>query len=265
MGIAMRDGTYIIEASEAQSELTLKTYDETAAGAGCIIDDLEVDDAPSNISAIAFSLKPVTNVMLSLTDGEGSMEDDRNPRILTPIRPAAGWSKAPEDAKEFTFLLLKGYVRRYALILKNAEDIYDTVALYRSKKDEAPLTILKGALASDFQVIDQYQLEDKVIDCNRIATLWEIAPDGSRVQMIFSSAMDYTRDELFYPRSLYQQVAEAAGYVPPTPSGGAPTRMKKFTKALCAISIAIRINISVSSSICWMKAGVWSSPLTMVS
>ena len=221
MGIAMRDGAYIVEASEAQTELSLQTSDDTAAGAGCIIDDLEVDDAPSDISAIAFSLKPVTNIMLSLTDGEGSMEDDRNPRILAPIKPAAGWAQAPEDAKEFTILLLKGYVRRYALILKNAEGIYDTVALYRSKKDETPIAVLKGALAADFQIVDQYQLEDKVIDCNRIATLWEIAPDGSHVRMIFSSAMDYTRDELFYPRSLYQQVVQAAGYVPPIPSGGA--------------------------------------------
>ncbi len=221
MGIAMRDGAYIIEAAEEQTELTLKTFDETAAGAGCIIDDLEVDDAPANISAIAFSLKPVTNIMLSLTDGEGSMEDDRNPRVYTPIKMASGWAAAPEDAKEFTILLLKGFIRRYALLLKNAEGVYDRVALYRSKKDSEPLAVLQGALNPAFEIVDRYELDGKVMDVNRIATAMEIAPDGSRVRLIFSAAMDYRRDELFYPRSLYQQVVDSAGYVPPTPSGGA--------------------------------------------
>ena len=31
--------------------------------------------------------------------------------------------------------------------------------------------------------------------------------------------MDYSKDDLFYPRSLYGQVIDNIGYVPPIPSG----------------------------------------------
>lgn len=221
MGIAMCDGSYIIEAASTHTELTLKSFEESAAGAGCIIDDLEVDDAPTNITAIAFSVKPVTNVMLSLVDGEGSMEDDQTPRIITPIKDASGWANTPADAKEFTYLLLNGQIRRHALVLKNTNGLYDTVALYQSKKDITPIAVLNGARNPAYEILDQYTVNGRTMKTNRIATLLEIAPDGSQVRMLIGSAMDYTRDELFYPRSLYQQVIQSAGYVPPTPSGGA--------------------------------------------
>ena len=58
--------------------------------------------------------------------------------INSPIKPATGWTNAPEGAKEFIILTSAGLTRRYCLILPNEQDIYDRVAIYKSKKDEQP-------------------------------------------------------------------------------------------------------------------------------
>ena len=218
MGIAMCDGTYVIEAAEKYQTMTKKSNEVDVAGAGCIIDGLEVDGEATDISALAFSLEPVTNIMLTLNDGEGSMEEDTKEYIYTPLKDAIGWKNAPSDAKEFAFTLVKGYVHRYGLVVKNEHGIYDTVFIYKDKQSLEPLTKLKGINKPDFAVLDEYNVGSKK-SVNRMFNLLELAPDGTKIRILVGDAMDYEKDELFYPRSLYQQIVENVGYVPPVPSG----------------------------------------------
>ncbi|MDO4281487.1 MAG: alkaline phosphatase family protein [Peptococcaceae bacterium] len=218
LGIAMCDGTYVVEASSETSTLSVSSKEHSAAGAGCIIDGLEVEGEAGNVGAFAFSLKPVFNIMLTIGDGEGSMEEDNKIYVHTPLKEASGWEDAPSEAKEFAFTLMGGYIRRWALVTKNEQGIYDSVAIYANKKSTTPLTVLKGTRNPDFTVLDTYHLDGEDKPTNRMYTALEIAPDGSNVRMLVSSAMDYSKDELFYPRNLYKQVTENIGYVPITPS-----------------------------------------------
>ena len=39
--------------------------------------------------------------MLTLTDGEGSMEEDSKDYVFTPLKDASGWLDSPAEAKEF--------------------------------------------------------------------------------------------------------------------------------------------------------------------
>lgn len=219
MGVSLCDGTYVIEAAPTYETLSVNSHKEGAAGAGCIIDGLEVDGEASDISAISFSVEPVTNIMLTLTDGEGSMEEDSKDYVFTPLKDASGWLDSPAEAKEFVFSLVKGYIRRWALVVKNDQGVYDTVLIYQDKKSPQPLAKLQGVNHADFAVVDQYSLGEQTKPVNRMYNLLEIAPDGSKVRLLIGNAMDYSKDDLFYPRSLYGQVIDNIGYVPPIPSG----------------------------------------------
>lgn len=219
MGVAMCDGTYVVEAAAEYETLSVKNNGTAAAGAGCIIDGLQVDGKASDISAISFSLEPVVNIMLNLTDGEGSMEIDTKDYLYTPLKPASGWLNAPDGAREFAFTILKGYVRRWGLLVKNAQGVYDQVWIYQDKKSPEPICRLQGVNRPDCIVVDQYNLENTTKCVNRMYNILEIAPDGSKVRFLIGNATDYTKDELFYPTALYRQVIDNVGLVPPVPSG----------------------------------------------
>lgn len=218
MGVALCDGTYIIQASAECETLTVTNPQHNAIGAGCIIDGLEVEGEAGNVGSFAFSLKPVVNIMLTIKDGEGSMEEDGKNYVNTPLKPATGWANAPADAKEFAFTVFGGFIRRWGLLVKNEQGIYDTVYIYKDKKSTEPLTKLQGIRNADFCVKDIYIAGEKKKYTNRMYTTLEIAPDGSKVRLLISGAMDYAKDELFYPRDLYKQVTEKIGLVPPSPS-----------------------------------------------
>ncbi len=127
-------------------------------------------------------------------------------KILSPLKPAKGWFHAPENAKEFYLMFSKGLERRPALLLQNAEGIYDTVCLYYSKKDAEPYATIVGE-SIVYNVRENVRNDDGVqVECVRHYQVTEIAADGSAVKMFINAPMDTSRDELFHPRALYQDV-----------------------------------------------------------
>ena len=81
--------------------------------------------------------------MLTLEDGEFSVENMPHNAAESPLKAATAWLNAPEDAKEFIAIMCNGLLRRPCLLLKNEAGEYDTIAMYRSKKDESPLAVVK--------------------------------------------------------------------------------------------------------------------------
>lgn len=215
LGVAMCDGTYVVEAAAKHKELRTESKNWYVAGAGCVIEGLEVDGAPADIGAITFATEPSVNIMLSLADGEGVQEEvDEKEYVYTPLKEATGWLAAPAGAKEFEFTVLKGHITRWGLVVQNEQGIYDTVYIYHHKTDEKPITKLTGENNPDFMAFEIYDLgERKTV--SRAYNIIDLAQDGSYVRMIVSGAYDCAKEEMmFYPSSLFKQVVDAAGYVP---------------------------------------------------
>ena len=127
--------------------------------------------------------------------------------IYSPIRMAEGWADAPADAKESTILFSRGLVRRPVLILKNEQGVYDRVAIYKNKKSAEPIVVIhEDEYVSDF--LDEAYKKDEKIMANRNARLLEIAPDGTKVRLWGSAAMDFSNDTLWHPKSLLADVVE---------------------------------------------------------
>ena len=217
MGNCQVDGEYLVMASVRTEEITYKTSAAADAMVPCVITDLEVkEDKNEPDVAERVTAKEIHNLIMSRTDGL-EFESGNTPLdvAFSPIIEAKGWTDAPQGAKEFTLLLSQGYIRRPALIIANQDGIYDTVLIYRSKKDDQPLAVLPRDVFVP-NIIDDGIKHDAHIPCNRSMRVLELEPDGSRLKMWVSAAMDIQNDDVWHPKSLHQEITEHVGPVPPT-------------------------------------------------
>ena len=225
-GIPFLDILKVVTGSEkiAKSEY-LPNTSHVAPGQGCIIDNTEelMEDAGGGAEtsefrkAIAAGDKSTGFSFSIMEDNECEIEALGNMICDTckaAIKPAGGWAEAPEDAKEFIFIVSSGLERRPGLILKNENGVYDAVEFYKSKKDASPyLTLKKGEIT--FDVSDTVKdNEGNNIPCNRNYQLLELAEDGSNLTIIINNASPVGRDDYFHPKSLYKEVVENIGNIP---------------------------------------------------
>lgn len=223
MGTAICDWETIVYAGEEVQKLVFTAHDApNNPGMGCVItdvDELEEENTSKGAARMMGCLgggpARLKNVLKDITDTEIYTLGMVNLNTVnSPIKPANGWAYAPEDAKEFTILTSNGYVRRPALILKNEQGIYDRVAVYKSKKDETPVVVVEdGVYNPDF--IDEVIDKEEKVTANRNTRLLEIAPDGSKVRLWMSVAYNMNKNQLFHPESLYSEIVENIGAVPP--------------------------------------------------
>lgn len=225
------DGEFIVSASETTEATTYLSLEIEDAVAPCVIKKLpEEKSKEANFNAGA-AMKAVVNsgnadipddvdtlsILLNDTDGFGTRQGDFVQKLnnsISPIKPAKGWVAAPEGAKEFEVLVCDGLIRRVGLVLKNDDGIYDTVAIYKNKKETLPLVTLKvGEMVYD--VIDDVYFDDKKYIGNRHYKLLELKEDGSELKIFVSTAMDTQDDSVFHPKRLQKALFENAGPFPP--------------------------------------------------
>ena len=213
MGIASVDTEHLVGASTEIPAVTFVPKGASDAHAACVTTDV-----------------PVENDVLRGIDDLGSRDDTEfiiykpsqqttavteNPIDLaqSPIKPASGWAAAPADAKEFTVLLSDGMIRRPSLILKNEETgIYDSIAIYKSKKDIEPICVCPlGEMVPE--VFDEAIKNDKKYEkVNRNFRLLKMSEDGTTLTLHVSPGMDATNDSVWHPKRLFKEVTENVGY-----------------------------------------------------
>lgn len=242
MGAAVVDKESILLADETVANVRFVAYDApNNPGVGCVITDLEAADESAAIKEegkigknalenIAAGGIESSNIVVDESDTEiEALGGNHMNTINSPIREATAWADAPIGAKEFTLLTSKGYVRRPCLILQNEAGVYDTVAIYRSKKEIKPVYVLKkDVYAADY--IDDVKVDEKDVKTNRCLRILELAEDGSRIRLWMSPAYAMDRDNVFHPKSLYQEIMDHVGPVPPISS--ATGRVPEFVEKL---------------------------------
>lgn len=222
-GVAGIDIVKLVFASNKLTQVEfLPDTAQIAPGAGCIIDDVEaLMEAPKEMNNLRQAISSGHNVRHIITcENENeihSLMQMSADTIKSPIKEASGWILAPAGAKEFTLIVGKGTDRRPALLLPNASGKYDTVAIYRSKKDTEPyVTVKKGEIA--FNVMDVIPNDDgQKIPCVRHYQVLDMASDGSDVKMLLNIAMDISRDDFWHPKTLYRDIIENVGHIPARP------------------------------------------------
>lgn len=221
------DGEFIAGAKEDIQEVTFKAK----AGGGdlmCVITDLDMGEKQETQQKINQETGCDTSVAnapemskVFITGAETvNMSVTNFDYSISTLKPASKWLDVPSDAKEFVILFSKGLIRRPALLLKNEEGIYDTVAIYKNKKAAEPIIVLKkNELTTN--VIDEAIKNDQVYLTHRVMRVLDIAQDGSFVKIYISAAVNIDDDSVFHPRSLHQQICTNVGYPLPVSNAGA--------------------------------------------
>jgi len=232
------DTDMVVDASETIKNATFAVKELKDAVVPCVIDKLP--DSVLKASNVGMSSKASLNQTDEMTeklqdmgidtlllvindeDGMGHRQGD-SPQLgnmatcMSPIKPATGWASAPEGAKEFTILTSNGLVRRVGLILKNETGIYDTVAIYKSKKEVTPMATLELDKMV-YNIIDDCIFEDQTYTASRHYKLTALAEDGSYLKMYISAAMDLENDVVIHPKRLHKALLENVGPFPPQAS-----------------------------------------------
>lgn len=202
------------------------------SGAGCVIDDLEVESSDDQSGGHSQEGMDMFNdsfggtcdtLLMDHNEGEGVIAFTKhkygNPTAYTfvNIKPAVGWAKAPDNALEFSIAVNNGLERRPCLFVPDEKGEYTAVWIYQSKKEEKPLVILDEADKMVSDVLETVMVNGVPTTCSRQYLMYDAAKDGSSVKVYLSAAMDVTKPDVFHPHSFYQEIRENIGEVPYAP------------------------------------------------
>lgn len=212
----------VMIADEKTPDVLFRAKAATDSNVPCFISGMEFEDNEMEdaLATLCGGQERMAVPMLEQGDAE-TLSKLPMDVIYSPIKPAQGWADAPEDAKECTIIHSKGLIHRPCLILKNEEGIYDTMKIFKNKKETEPIATLK---TNEYvkNVIDDAIVEktDERIQVNRNMRILEMAEDGSHIRMWISAAMDFHNDTLWYPKSLLPEIVKNVGYPQPCSVAG---------------------------------------------
>ncbi len=220
-GCAALDADTVVYADIKYTAVGHKDAVTNDSGAGCILTDVHF--GPTDLeeeTTLEISSKTTNHLLFSHADGEATCETmEMLERYQSPLSEPKNWMNAPEDAKEFTILGLKGTKRYPALLLKNTAGEYRKVAVYKNKKVPTPLVVLddEGEYIKYFE--DEFIVDGEPKRASRFASILEIDPKGESVVVWFSIPMNIdVEPELWSPKHLYKDVIDNVGTIPPGPS-----------------------------------------------
>lgn len=222
--VAQVESEFLVGASAKIETLSYQNAAASDAATACVVQDLDLDKQTEAMELNqSLDVDTFTSLDLSTTFivyKESQMEhaatENAVDLVQSPIKPATGWANAPKDAKEFTILLSKGFIRRPALILKNDMGIYDTIAIFKSKQDNEPLAICPLGKMIVGIVDEAIKNDVKYEKANRNFKLLKISEDGDELILYVSAAMDTTNDSVYSPKRLYDEIVDNVGFPPPT-------------------------------------------------
>ena len=221
MGVAQHEAEFICAANAKTEIVKFIPKGANDSNIACVITGLEIKGSDArDIVAEMTAAGDKFHLIMGPEDGVGNLSTKPFNICVSPIKDADdSWAVAPEGAKEFTLLLSEGFVRRTCQVWKNADGIYDRVAIFKNKKATEPIAVLENNVYTK-DIIDDCIENDKKYTVTRDMRALYIAPDGSEVKIWVSAAMDTENDSVWHPKYLYKKVVENVGYCPPDSNMG---------------------------------------------
>lgn len=226
MGVALIDWEILCDAESKNEVVKFIAHNAVANdGAGCIITGLE--DVVEHEQLAAQEKKAgLAEKLISSGGGSDSIFLDHNDEeivtlgkirideVESPLAEPRKWVNAPQGAKEFVYMTSEGYIRRPCLLVANKDGVYDTVYIYKSKKDEEPMAIIPADGEMHY-VYDDVIKNGVTKSSYRFVKILECAEDGSKLKFWLSMAYDTENTAVWHPTSLYHEVIDNVGPVPP--------------------------------------------------
>lgn len=130
--------------------------------------------------------------------------------IALPIHEPKGWTVDTTGCKETVLVVNNGREHRYGL-LKATNGVFDTLEIYRRKKDEAPIGTVKLGQWSG-PIYDTFTNDDGTkTNAAYQERLLHMAPDGSSFKMYGSFAINMDGTDHVYPVGLRKELFDKFG------------------------------------------------------
>lgn len=221
VGTAQAEAEFLLVASTKTKEIKFRNKAASDSEVPCFITGMETEEEQEKTGMKeVIASKSIKKVVMDPKESILNLSEAPLDMVTSPIKPAKDWLNAPADALECTLLLSSGLIHRPCLILKNEDGKYDSVAIYKNKKSENPIVVLKNDIYT-CNVIDEAFKNDEKIIVNRNMRILELAEDGSSLRMWVSSAMDFHNDAVWHPKSLLKEITDNVGYPQPVCLAGA--------------------------------------------
>lgn len=217
-GTALREDEVIVNVSpQAEGLKFIEGGAHANTGAGCLISDVEVKPASKGAETCKQSCEnvelAVENIMLTLEDGEFSLENMPYDVVNAPIHEPKDWAfEPPKGSKEFTVLLSKGFVQRPCLVLVDDSGEFTEVQMYRSKKDLTPQVVMPFDELSPIVIDDVVKEDGSKIKCFRMFKFFRRDGKKNELSVWAGRALACDSDDVWQPKSLYQDIIENVGY-----------------------------------------------------
>lgn len=213
-------GIYVIDLKFDRTEDHVADHKEIN-GVGCVMSDVEVEKP--KVSSVMASLSMPEPQPISMNPYEGECQNHGRTDfdfIAVPLKEAKNWAVQKEGDREFELMLNGGKTRRVGLFRKNEQGIYDTLEIYKSKKDTTPLVSLKENEHAPTVLDERFDKDDNKVATTNGYIPTRMAADGSSVTLWVGDALKTECDVLFSPHKLYHEVVDTAGYIPSFVLGG---------------------------------------------
>ena len=174
--------------------------------------DEESDDPFITMPIVEFPFPILTPKVVENQSGPGHDECDR---VNAALKAPEKWSvELPEGAKVAMIPLCQSTLRRFFVITKNKNGVYDTVHVYANRKTESPLGSCKVGKWSE-NIYDTYVKNNVPVKVSYKLRVVSMAEDGSDAVIVMSHAMDIGNDDYFYPREIGHKLFNDIGAMMP--------------------------------------------------
>lgn len=218
MATSQTEKEFMVGASEKVKDAKFLDKVDPNVVALCVVEELpERSKQDFDNFELGESAGMIDKMSICLDFEDGQANSPQIDLVQTYIKEPTAWDfPLPEGAKETVLLFSRGLIRRPCLMLKNAEGKYDQLAIYKNKKADAPLAVLKAGVVQGNIIDDGFNKKDEKFTVMRTMKIIEMAEDGSTMKMWVSAAMNVNVYDTWHPQRMYDYVKEVAGPTPPT-------------------------------------------------
>lgn len=183
------------------TELVAAYHEKNNTGSGCVVED---DIQTADFEVKDYEEKKTEKFVIG---------DDKRVNA-TDIKFKIDKYRCPitekEGVKETVLLMQEGRVRRYGKLIANSNGIYDTLEIYKNKKDSTPMAKVSVGVYSPW-IEDYFRLGNTNAKVYYKVKLVEMSDDGSKYKLYRSYILDTTNRKYFYPQDICNELLDNIG------------------------------------------------------
>mgnify|MGYP000023920404 CR=1 FL=1 len=132
-------------------------------------------------------------------------------RIISALKEPENWDfELPQGAKVAPVIMNDGTLRRYFVLTASDGEHYDTITVYKNKRDAVPMGSVQGENWSA-PIYDQYLKNDQEIKVAYSIRPLSIAADGSECELYISNTVNMSDLDYFWPQEVGQKLYDEIG------------------------------------------------------